>query len=110
MRRHVLDYIAATSLLALVLTGCHPQQPMFLNERGDLSHYVDRALDIDYPDVEACSLDEVVHSYEPLTLENSDDFELWDLSLEEAVQITLSNSQVIRTLGGRYASTGPASA
>ena len=107
MSQHVLDFLAATILLALVLTGCHPQQPVFLNERGDLSHYIDRALDIEYPDVEHCSLDEVIHSYEPLTLENSDDFELWDMTLEEAVRITLSNSQVIRSLGGRFASTGP---
>ena len=107
MRRHVLDYIATTTLFLLALTGCHPQQPVFLNERGDLTHYIDRALEVSYPDVESCSLDEVIHSHEPLTLENSDSFDLWDMPLEEAVRITLSNSQVIRTLGGRYASTGP---
>ena len=37
----------------------------------------------------------------PLTLANARDFEMWDLSLEEVVRLTLENSTVIRNLGGR---------
>ena len=38
-----------TSLL-IAATGCHPTQPFYFFEDGDLSHYVDKATQIDYPD------------------------------------------------------------
>ncbi len=91
----------------LVLAGCHPQQPSFFFEDGDLSHFVDVATEIEYPDVHEATLEEVAHTQEPLTLENADDFVMWDLELQEAVKIALANSQVIRSLGGRFASQGP---
>lgn len=92
---------------ALCLAGCHPQQPKFFFEDGDLSHFVDVATEIEYPDVHEASLDEVTAAREPLTLENADSFEMWDLPLQDVVKITLANSQVIRSLGGRFASQGP---
>ena len=95
-------------LAALILgTGCHPQQPFYFMEDGDLSHYVDVATDIEYPDVEHPTLDEVTGALAPLTLRNMDDYEMWDLSLEEATRITLCNSQVMRQLGGRIATNAP---
>ena len=69
-------------------------------EDGDLSHYVDVATDIEYPDVQEPSLDEVTGAMAPLTLKNTNDYEMWDLTLEEATRITLCNSQVMRQLGG----------
>lgn len=93
---------------ALCFAGCHPQQPTFFFEDGDLSHFVDVATKIEYPDVTEAPLEEVVHTRKPLTLENADEFEMWDLSLQETVKIALANSQVIRSLGGRFASQGPA--
>ena len=39
------------ALIAAILTsGCQPTQPFFLNEDGDLSHYIDHATDIEFPD------------------------------------------------------------
>ncbi len=90
--------ITAWALITLYLCGCRPQQPFFLHEDGDLSHYVDKATQIEYPDVEAESLDEVQKASPPLTLSNSDVKEYWDLSLEEAIRIALQNSKIIRTL------------
>lgn len=81
------------------LTGCAPTQPFYFMEDGDLSHYVDVATQIEYPDVEEPSLDEVTSAMAPLTVRNADDYEIWDLSLEEATRITLTNSQVMRQLG-----------
>ena len=97
----------AILVAAISLSGCHPQQPSFFFEDGDLSHYVDVATEIDYPDVHQASLEEVMHTQEPLTLENAEDFVMWDLPLQDAVKIALANSQVIRSLGGRFASQGP---
>ncbi len=69
-----------------------------MNEDGDLSHYLDTATDIEYPDVEQAQLAEVQHARAPLTLSNPQFDEFWDLSLEEAVSITLHNSKMIRSL------------
>jgi outer membrane protein TolC len=97
----------ALVLSATVLaTGCQPQQPFFFKEDGDLSHYLDVATEIEYPDVEEPTLDEVNCARPPLTLKNTEDYEMWDLTLEEVIHITLCNSQVMRNLGGRLEGQG----
>ncbi|HUS40828.1 MAG TPA: transporter, partial [Pirellulales bacterium] len=88
-------------MLALLLTGCHPTQPFFFGEDGDLSHFVDRAGEISYPDVEVEGLPEANFTAQPLTLANADFENFWELTLNEAVKIALSNSKVLRNLGGR---------
>jgi outer membrane protein TolC len=88
--------------------GCAPQQPFFFLEDGDLSHYVDKATEIEYPDVEACSLDEVTGAIAPLTLKNPDPSEIWELTLEEAIKIALENSKVVRSLSGGGTHAGAA--
>lgn len=89
---------------ATLIPGCHPQQPFYCREDGDLSHYLDVATEIEYPDVEEPHLDEVNNTLPPLTLKNTENYEMWDLSLQEAIKITLCNSQVMRKLGGSAAS------
>ena len=42
----------------------------------------------------------------PLTLSNPKYDSIWDLSLEDAEHITLENSKVMRSLGGRFSSQG----
>ena len=79
-------------------TGCKPQQPFYCKD-GNLSHYLDVATDIEYPDVKQPKLDEVNCALPPLTLKNNENYTMWDLTLEEAVHITLCNSQVMRKLG-----------
>ncbi|MGB6042101.1 MAG: TolC family protein [Pirellulales bacterium] len=85
----------------MLLTGCHPTQPFFFGEDGDLSHFVDRAGEISYPDVEVEGLPEANFTAQPLTLANADFENFWELTLNEAVKIALSNSKVLRNLGGR---------
>jgi outer membrane protein TolC len=102
--RKVLSLMLSASLVA---SGCAPQQPFYCREDGDLSHYMDVATEIEYPDVEEPSLDEVLYAKPPLTIKNAENYEYWDVSLEEAVRITLENSQVMRQLGGRIQSTAP---
>jgi len=80
--------------------GCHPIQPSYFFEDGDLSHYLDVATEIEYPDEHSEPLREASGSHEPLTLENFDSFEMWDLTLEQCIQIALANSQVIRRIDG----------
>ena len=81
--------------------GCQPQQPLYLTEKGRYqNHYISKATKIEYPDVDVCSLPEVCQAAPPLTLDNPDPNSMWDLTLEEATQMALKNSTVIRTLNG----------
>jgi len=84
--------------LVAALAGCRPQQPFYFHEDGDLSHYVDKATDIEYPDVQSETLDDVNGAVPPLTLDNPDPKEIWELSLEEAVRIGLENGKVFRSM------------
>ena len=75
------------------LSGCRPQQPFYLRESGDLSHYLGVATDIEYPDVQSTTLDEVEQSLPPYTLDNLKFASYWDLPLEEAIKNALANCQ-----------------
>lgn len=100
---------ATTSWTLCVLTlasGCKPTQPFFYKEDGDLSHYMDVATQIEYPDVADHPIDDVTAAKAPLTLANPENFEIWDLTLEEVTRRTLENSAVIRNLGGRISDQG----
>ncbi len=91
--------IAFVVCLALATTGCFPTQPLYLNDTGDLSYYLDRATAVEYPDVETAALEEVTQSHPPITVAEPNFDSFWDLSLEEAVSISLQNSKVIRGYG-----------
>jgi outer membrane protein TolC len=105
MKRRVQTIWAILTSLMIALTGCRPQQPFYLREDGDLSHYLDVATNLEYPDVETTTLDEVTQSLPPYTLENIEFADYWDLTLEEAIQTALQNSKVFRSLGGRFVSS-----
>lgn len=83
------------------LVGCKPQQPFYLTAKGqEHKHLITKATKIDYPNVEVPSTMEVCNSMNPLTLDNPNPAHFWDLTLEEAIQMALKNSRVIRTLNG----------
>ena len=104
MCRCVRPLLIAMLCGAVVAPGCQPQQPFYFHEDGDLSHYIDTATDIEYPDVETQTLEDVKHAAPPLSLDNPTPREMWDLKLEEAIKTTLCNSKVMRSLSGRYLS------
>ena len=97
-----LQKIAYTLSLAIAIgTGCHPTQPFYFAEDGDLSHYVGRATDIDYPVETQPPLSDARQTEAPLTLDNATFDDFWEVSLADAIKITLANSKVLRSLGGR---------
>src|SRR6187549_922348 len=101
MRRPVtMSRIFLVCMIA-ALSGCTPTQPFFLHEDGDLSHYIEKATTAAAPDLAQPTLPEVEESLTPLTLSNPEPKEMWDLSLQEVVSISLANSKVIR--GGQQA-------
>ena len=99
MTRRANRFWALLLTAVMFLAGCHPAQPFFLHEDGDLSHYVDIATDIEHADVEHPHLDEAEYAHHPLTVSHPDFKDFWDLSVEEVVSISLQNSKTIRTLG-----------
>ena len=112
MNRQIRSFTSLALCLLTLASGCAPKQPFFFSEdgkmfgKGDLSHYMDVATQIEYPDVDEPSLDEVYEARPPLTLVNAEAFEFMDLSLEEVTRITLANSKVVRQLGGRISDAG----
>ena len=107
MNRQSRKYLSLVLIASMLAPGCAPQQPFYCREDGDLSHYLGVATEIEYPDVQESPTCEVANTLPPLTLKNTDNYEIWDLSLNEATQITLCRSQVMRQLGGRIVSTAP---
>lgn len=85
-------------IASLFVCGCQPTQPFFLNEDGDLSHYLNQATDIEYADVDSEPLPDASQAHAPYSLLNTEASEFWDLKLEEAISISLQNSKVIRSI------------
>lgn len=112
MKRQTRTVISLVLCSLTLASGCKPTQPFFFAEdgnilgKGDLSHYINVATEIEYPDVDSLPLDEVTGAAAPLTLANSEHFDVWDITLEEVTRITLTNSKVIRQLGGRISDGG----
>lgn len=82
-----------------VFTGCHPTQPFYFQEDGDLSHYLDKATDLEYTDAGQPRLAEVDQALAPYKVSRPTEPEPWDLTLEEAISIALQNSKIIKSSG-----------
>ncbi len=98
MKRLDERIVAIVLTLMVVAAGCHPTQPFYLHEDGDLSHYVDTATAIEHPDVQEAMLEEVRQAHAPLTLSDAEFENFRDVSLEDCVSIALQNSKIIRNL------------
>jgi len=96
MHRPPGRFRVALVLLLAVLTGCAPSQPFFLRESGDLSSYLAKQTQIEYPDVKDPHFEEAAMSKSPIILSNPEIDELWDLTLQECIHIALQNTKVIR--------------
>lgn len=99
-RRHRFAYVAAAALL-LVVCGCQfidslrPQRPIAFNDP-----YLKAATSIEYPDTRYQPDSRSLLTPEPLTLSGDVEPTYRDISLEEAIRMGLSQSKVIRDIGG----------
>jgi len=92
----------ALGVILAAMLGCQPSEPFYLRHVDrDLSHYNAVANEIEYPDVEANRLADVSGANRPFSLTNTEPKEIWNLTLEQAVQIALTNNRVMRTIGGQ---------
>jgi len=86
-RRSPLTGLLVLVVLLAGLCGCMPQQPVYFPPGdGDLSHYIDVATQIEYPDAEVGTLAEVDGAAPPFVLNGDKPREHWDLTLEEAIR------------------------
>ncbi|HEY2840057.1 MAG TPA: TolC family protein [Pirellulales bacterium] len=92
---------AVLAAVVVLVTGCRPSRPFYFFDDGNLDHYKGVATEVEYPDVQADTIADVSASSPPLTLDNPEPKEFWALKLEDAIRITLSNSKVMRTIGGQ---------
>jgi outer membrane protein TolC len=88
-----------TVYLLVAVGGCRSRGPNnFKGTPEDCYHAI--ATQVEYPSVEVCSLSEDWAAVEPISLTSTVQPEYWDVKLEEVVQMALSQSKVIRDLGG----------
>lgn len=87
---------------SLVISGClrHAITPPSASVAVDNGHYQKLAKEIEYPDHQEADCDPVSMTGPPLSFDNSETSEYLDMPLEEVMTLALSNSSILRDLGG----------
>jgi outer membrane protein TolC len=84
----------------ILAEGCRLREQSAFKSCGD-ECYTAIATEVEYPVVQPCStFDDQWAAVSPLTLATPGQTEYWNLTLQEAVQVALAESKVIRDLGG----------
>ena len=81
--------------------GCAPQQPVYLRNSGDLSHYLGMSQTIDNPDLPEPPFSEIQGTTRPFSLGGPTPKDYWSLKLEDTIRIALENGKVMRSIGGQ---------
>jgi outer membrane protein TolC len=105
MHKKLIRTIASLQIGLAFLTGCHPTKPFYMGETGDLSHYIDTASRIEYPDLQSEPLPEASQTMEPYSIDNNQ-YEFLDLSLEECIAYALVNTKLVRAVPGNSLQSG----
>ena len=105
MHKKLIRSIATLQIGLTFLTGCHPTKPFYMGETGDLSHYIDTASRIEYPDLHSEPLPEASQTMQPYSVDNHD-YEFLDLTLEECIAYSLVNTKLVRAVPGSNLQTG----
>lgn len=100
---HPPKLIAVLLGACAILTGCMPQQPGYLRNSDDLSHYIGLSTTIDTPDVPEPSFSEVEGTIRPFSVSGPapKESDYWGLTLEATMRISLQNAKVMRQIGGQ---------
>ncbi len=93
-----LAYLLSTA--AVLSSGCNPNRPFRLRDswQSAPSYHQTVATQIEYPNVASVLKTEIVQSPEPFRLENPADLPSRDLLLADAINIALSNGDILRSL------------
>ena len=99
MRLTLKNNFAWTVAVTMLMVGCTPSKPLYVNDTGALDHYVDSATTIEYPDLDVPSLDEVIQSRPPITVVDPDFDNFADMTLEDCTRVALQNGKLFRGYG-----------
>lgn len=106
VQSHLSRLALTAGAIALLLVGCQqdPPEVSYLGE-PDASYYRDRATEIDYPAVDFATSDAVAVTQAPRTLLDVNEMPIRDITLSEALQIGMKNSEIIRS-NAQFLTTG----
>lgn len=96
VRRWTRSRCALLILILAALAGCRNGKKC----EPDHARYIQAATSIEYPDLHAPPISEASFTSAPMTISASPPERYWDLTLQDAVQLALSNSRVLRDIGG----------
>jgi outer membrane protein TolC len=97
LTRRVLFLLSALA----AVSGCLAQKSEWsFHRHDDLAHYRTVATDIEYPTVPVSRPEDIGGDCLPHSLNDAGNVQYWDLTLQEALQLAMQHSQVIRDLGG----------
>lgn len=109
--RHSLRKSWQTALVAVCiggqLIGCQFAQPVHYFGDADLQYYKHAATQIDYPHVHTAVEPAAHFSEAPPTVRDPSTQEVWDLTLQDAIQMALQESQVIKARGAFKSPANP---
>lgn len=108
MRRPFLRFCAILQIGLMLLTGCHPTQPFFVERNASLANYIAQSTDIEYADAHIDSLPEATDTTMPFGPRNLPN-DYIDLTLEDCMSMALNNAKILRVVGGYNSQTGAVS-
>ena len=95
-----LPLIVALCMLQVFTVGCRSRSLGDFKASSDVESYRAIATQIEYPSGNQSSGSREWASLEPLTLTTETEPEYWDVELEQVIQLALSQTKVLRDLGG----------
>jgi outer membrane protein TolC len=95
--KSITCWVSAAAVLA---SGCNVQRPFSLRDRWQSapSHFQAVATQIEYPNVSSSLKPEITQAPEPFRLENPADLPSRELLLADAINIAMSNGDILRSL------------
>lgn len=97
--RNLVSYILIGSLLTGCTTVDFGDKKLTYVGKKDLEDYRDRQLEIDHPEVYEPTPENVAFSQKPRLLGDRTKDEIWDMTIAEAIHLSLRNNKVIRVRG-----------
>ncbi|MFO1044205.1 MAG: TolC family protein [Planctomycetaceae bacterium] len=93
--RRSIRWINAVLLCGAV--GCRAAQEVTYFGDAELSHYRDKMLQVEYPNVDQATPPEVAYTQRPRTIKEPNEDEIWEMTLMQAVHTAVQNNKMIRT-------------
>jgi len=84
-----------------LLAGCHPVDRFHTwRDSKNVSYYQDFITRIEEPIPSRCIDSQITETLNPFAIENPAELPAMELSLQDAIQMALQNSEVLRNIGG----------